>query len=290
MTNGKIDRKWFVLIWVALILACFMRGAYDIYNYVSHIEEVTRLSIVIAIAHVVLSDGVVPAAVTFICALVVWQIGYSRYVRCISRNDFCYTVMAFAAAVKFFVGLIEVFAILEPNVEAFTSNVLDPALMTGAMLAMFFFVIVRRYKVNPVEKYNAYKMWATIYMIVAGLGVLGQSGLVLMLSDGSELSLNILMQLYTMGYYIDITELQIAMSITALCVYAAYLVLVIVLGERLRRQADKFRNPETRGEFFEQYDNRAYTVREDADRVFGGDGFDNRNDSKNDNVFDEFDL
>ena len=294
MTNGKINRKYFPLIWGALVLAYLVFSVYDIYMYVTQMEEVTRLTVIVAIVRVLFIDGIIPTAFTFVYALVVYRIGYTRYVRCISRNDFCYTIMAVTACVKLFVGIIQAFAILEPNVQAFTANVLDFALMTGALIATFFFIFARQYRFNPVEKRNAFGMWMTIYMVLAGLGVIGRSGIVLMLSDGSELAMNLLYLLYYSGNDIYVTDFDIAVSITALCVYVAFLVFVIVLGEKMRKDAEKFRNPETRGDYYAQFDNRAYTARNDADRVFGGDGFDSaqgqERPKQDEHVFDEFDL
>ena len=294
MTYGKINRKYFALIWVALVLAYLMFGVYDIYSYVTQISDVTRLTVIIAILRSLFFDGIIPAVFVFVYSLIVYRIGYSRYVRCISRNDFCYTIMAVTAVVKFFVGIIQAFAILEPNVQVFTGYLLDFALMTGAMIATFFFIFAKQYRFNPVEKRNAFGMWMTVYMVFAGLGVIGQSGIVLILSDGSELANSLLTLLYYNGYDIYVNDFSIAVSITAICIYVAYLVLVIVLGEKMRKDAEKFRNPETRGDYYAQYDNRAYTVRNDSDRVFGSDGLDyaqgQQLPKQDEHVFDEFDL
>lgn len=296
MTNGKINRKYYVLIWAALIVACFVRNAYGIYLDAISIEEPSRIVITITVVRILFVDGVLPAAIAFVCAFVVWQIGAYRYVRCVPRNDFCYLAMAFTAAVKFVVGILEIFSILEPDISCFTSTVLDTALLTGAMLAMFFFVINKWYKLNPVEKYNAFRIWSTVYMVVAGLSVLGSNGAILLFADAGSMSDEILKLLIEIGYIIN--DVQVAMSITAICIYFAYLVAVIVLGELMRKQSNKFRNPETRGEFYAQYDNRAYTMRSDAERVFeeydastsGGAPSGGTSKKEEEHVFDEFDL
>lgn len=293
MASDKINKKYYVIAWVALVVACFVRNAYNIVEYCAAITDPGALRIVTAMLAIVFSYGAVPSLITFLCAWVVWRVGVARYVRCISRKDFCCLVIAFTAAVRFVVGIIDIFSILEPNVAYFTTNVLDMTLLTGAMLAMFFAVIVKMYKFNPVEKYNAYKLWATIYMVVAGLAVIGQNGMILLLSDGSTLSFELRAMLFEMGVIpqLGFPEIQIAASITAVCVYVIYLVVVIVLGERLNKQAKLFRDPETRGEFYENHYDRGYTLRSDADAVFGGsDMQDDRNNNKKDNVFDEFDI
>ncbi|MDE7373140.1 MAG: hypothetical protein K2N18_03670, partial [Clostridia bacterium] len=75
-----------------------------------------------------------------------------------------------------------------------------------------------------------------------------------------------------------------------ICIYFAYLIGVIVLGEMLRRKSDRFRNPETRGEYYEQRDNRGYKLRRDADVVFGDTAPREDKRKDDDKVFDEFDI
>ena len=287
MTNGKLNKKYAPIIWIVLLLACFMRNAYMIYLDVINAEIDGIAGVLFMALRFVLGYGAVPMAIVFLCAFVVWQIGSMRYVRCISRNDFCYLVMATVAGVKLFVGIIEIFAILNPDIASVTSTVLEFTLLTGAMLALYFLVIVRWYKFNPVEKYNAFKLWSIVYMVVAGITVLSQNISILSLAEGSALSL-LFWQIYaSLGGNITLNMVQIGASIAAMCIYFAYLIAVIVLGEVLRHRANKFRNPETRAELYEGFDNRSYTLRSDAESVFGG--MDNTT-NNDEHVFDEFDL
>jgi len=197
--------------------------------------------------------------------------------------------MATAAVVKFFVGIIEIFSILEPDIYTVTSTVLEFTFMTGAMIALFFLVIVKQYRLNPVEKYNAFKMWSIVYMVVAGLLVLSQNSAIISILDGSEFGNMVLQMLYEMGEYLNISEIQIGASIAVICIYFAYLIAVIVLGEILRKQSNKFRNPETRGEYYDKFDNRGYDMRNDADTVFN-DVDSHKKKKEDEHVFDEFDL
>ncbi len=292
MAGDKIEKKYYAAVWVALIVACFVRNAYGIYVYCAGITEISALRIVTALISIVFFEGAVPALVTFLFAWIVWRVGIMRYVRCISRKDFCCLVMGFTAASRFLVGIIDIFSVLETNVHIFASGVLDIATLTAALLIMFFAVIVKFYRFNPVEKYNSYKLWATVYMVVAGLAVVGQNGLVLLLSDGSPASAEMLNLLYQMGYTLQVgfTDVQIAASITAMCVYFVYLAVVIILGERLNKQAKLFRDPETRGDYYEKNYDRGYNMRSDADAVFGGYDSEKQEQDSKDNVFDEFDI
>lgn len=292
MTTGKINRKYFPIIWIALLVACFVRNAYAIYYNVVTGEIGSPISIFLFVLETAFINGAIPMLVTVFCAMIVWQIGAARYVRCISRTDFCYLIMSGVAAVNFVVGIIEIFSILQPGIQSITSTVLQLTLMTGVMLALFFY-IAKAYRLNPVEKYNAFRMWFMIYMIVVGIETLVSNSMMLAMADGGTqifggLFLDIM---YEMGYMLVITPLQVGASIAAISVYFAYLIAVIVLGEMMRKQSEKFRNPETRGDYYDQFDNRAYKLRGDADSVF--DGSQPRSDnggSKDEKVFDEFDI
>ncbi len=199
MAGDKIEKKYYAAVWVALIVACFVRNAYGIYVYCAGITEISALRIVTALISIVFFEGAVPALVTFLFAWIVWRVGIMRYVRCISRKDFCCLVMGFTAASRFLVGIIDIFSVLETNV-------------------------------------------------------------------------------------------QIAASITAMCVYFVYLAVVIILGERLNKQAKLFRDPETRGDYYEKNYDRGYNMRSDADAVFGGYDSEKQEQDSKDNVFDEFDI
>ena len=290
MKNGKLNAKFYPIIWVALLIACLVRNAYVIYANVTAMEFSGAAFVFVSIIKYLAVYGIVPTAIVFLCAFVVWQIGAARYVRCISRNDFCYLVMAMTAVVKFAVGIIEIFSILEPQIYSVTSTVFDFAFLTGAFLALYFFVIAKQFRFNPVEKYNSYRLWFSVYMVVAGISVLFENVAILSVTDGSSFSALIFEILAEQGISLVITEVEIGASIAAICIYFIYLIAVIVLGELLRKQSDKFRNPETRGEFYEQYDNRAYTLRRDADSVFDDASSKGGKKKEEENVFDEFDL
>lgn len=301
MIADKLNKKYFGIAWIVLILACFIRNIFSIYVDIVTISEPSRTAILRIIFSVIFSYGLIPAVVTFVCAIVVWYIGFYRYVRCISRRDFCTLVMLFTAAARVVVGIIEVFAILDTGVYVFTSTVLDFTLLSAAMLIMFLLVINKRYKLNPVERYNAFRLWSMIYMIVAGLGVFCENGLILMLADPNELSSEVVSLLYQLGYPIELlfSKIQIASCAIAIVMYILFLAAVIVIGELFRKQSKLYSDPETRGEYYEKNENRGYSMRNDTDSVFGSDnvfGDDyfgtqkNNDDGHDDHVFEEFDL
>ena len=287
MANGRLNKKYYPIIWVALLLACVVRNVYEIVYMAATVEPTSALGVFWLIIRYALTYGVVPMAVVFLCAFVVWHIGAWRFVRSVPRTDFCYLVMAGTAIVKFFVGIIEVFSILEPSIRIVTTTVLDFTLLTGMMIGLFF-LMSKWYHLNPVESYNAFKMWFIVYMIVGGIAVISSNSIYLSVLDGSTLGYELWEMLNSMGVP-PISEIQLGASVAVICIYIAYLIAIIVVGEMLRRKSDRFRNPETRGDYYEQFDNRAYKMRGDTDVVFGDTGA--REDKKKDEkVFDEFDI
>ncbi len=293
MVPNKIDRKYYVWIWIALIVASFVRNIYDIYSTIAVLTSSTeKITSAISIFRLVILDGPLPAAITFLCTLAVWSIGASRFVRSVSRNDFCYLAMAFAAASKFIVGIIETFAILNDNLLYFTGNLIQPFMINLAMMLMFFLVIARKFGLNPVEKYNAFSVWSTVFFVAEGIIFAMRGGLVALLDTGlSNPEFAEILEEY--GYVLAIDKMEIAAIIAGVCVYVAYVIAAIVLGSLLKKQSNLFRNPETRDYYNANHQNPGYNMRNDDsgyEDVFSDDQGAPKDDEKKDNVFDEFDL
>ncbi|MDE7373545.1 MAG: hypothetical protein K2N18_05730, partial [Clostridia bacterium] len=205
MVNGRVNKKYFPIIWIGLLIACAVRNAYNIYLAIMASAPTSALSIFWMIVRYALTYAAVPVVIVFHCDFIVWYISASRFVRSVPRNDFCYLVMAAAAVVKFLVGIIEVFSILEPTIATVTTTVLDFTLLTGAMIALFF-LMSKWYNFNPVESYNAFKMWFMIYMIVGGILVISSNSVYLSILDGSSFGFAILDMLAYMGEPFPVTE------------------------------------------------------------------------------------
>lgn len=294
MTNGKLNRKYYPIIWVGLLIACFVSNAYAIYTRVQASPPQSSIGTFLLILRYFFTYGAVPTAVTVLCAFVVWHIGAFRYVRYVPRTDFCYLVMAGVAVSKFAVGIIDVFSILEPTLHIVTSQLLHFTVLTAVLFALYFFVIAKQYNFNPVEKYNSFKMWSIVYMTVLGLSVLSTSVATLAAVDGGDASFIIWMIMDELEYTVEISDLQVGVSIASMCIYAVYLIGDIVLAEMMRKKAEQFRNPETRGDYYDKFENRSYKLREDADKVFDGSqqsvGGQPEGKKSDENVFDEFDI
>ena len=187
--QNKIDKKYYVWIWLGLIFATFVRNIFPIYMQIGDmLTEASRLNTLSGVFSIIFSYGLVPAAVTFLLALILYYIIARRHVNYVSRNDFCYWVMIFTAVPRVIVGIVESFAILNPNVYVFTSTVLDALLLPASYLTMFLWIFAKKYKLNPVEKRNSFATLSTIYMIFYGIGVLGENLTIVALGANKELA------------------------------------------------------------------------------------------------------
>lgn len=301
MVPSKLNAKYHIWIWVGLVFASFIRNIYAIYFGFTNLESGSASALTINILYTLFVDGIIPAFLCYLCASIVYSFGFRRYVRAISRNDFIYITMIFTAAARVLIGIIEAFAILDARVFTFTSSVLDVTILSAAMFLMYFLVFVPKYKLNPVEKYNSFSSWSMWYLL--GLGILNvlPNFTVIMLSDGSQTSsqlLQILQEYYGITLLTD--PLQLAACITAVCVYFAIVVAVIVISQVMRKKAADYKDPEKREQFFQQNKPNYFT---DYDSVYGDPTVGNnqtppqrpmegevQNGGKDENVFDEFDI
>lgn len=297
--QNKIDRKYYVWIWLGFIFAAFVRNIFSIYIDVNAmIQDGSRLNAIKGTFSIIFTYGLIPAVVTFVLALILYYICARRHANYITRNDFCYWVMIFTAAERLIVGIIESFAILDGNVYVVTSTVLDALLLPAAYLTMYLWIFAKKYKFNPVERRNSFSVLATVYMVFYGIGVLGENLTIVAIGSDKELAREIVEILNNAGYVIGelTSELQTISSAIAICVFFAYLVAVIVLSITFRKQADEFRASDTREEYFEKHpSDRGYDQRGDISDTF--DEFERRHVHKKDgdsnddsHVFDEFDI
>ncbi len=302
--QNKIDKKYYVWIWLGLVFATFVRNIYPIYlDIESIIAQASRLETLSGVFSIVFGYGLVPTVMTFVLALILYYIAARRHANYISRNDFCYWTMIFTAVPRLAVGIIESFAILNANVYIVTSTVLDALLLPASYLVMFLWIFAKKYKLNPVEKRNSFAILATVYMVVYGIGVLVENLAIVSIGADKELASELSELLSQWGYIVGAitTPIQTAASAIAICVFFAYLVAVIVLSVLFRKQASEFRDTDTREQYFEKNPSGyGYDRRDDVSDTF--DEFERRHvhkkDDSNDdshssgggNVFDEFDI
>lgn len=298
--QNKIEKKYYVWIWLGLIFATFVRNIFPIYSEINNmLGEASKLATLQGVLSIVFSYGLIPAVVTFVLALILYYITARRHANYISRNDFCYWVMIFTAVPRAIAGIIESFAILNANVYVFGSTVLDALLLPASYLTMFLWIFAKKYKLNPVEKRNSFSVLSTVYMVFYGIGVLGTNLAIVALGTDKELASEVAEYLRQFGYIVNTitSPLQTISSAIAICVFIAYLIAVIVIGILFRKKSEEFRNEDTRDAYFEKHPNSyGYDRRDDVSDTF--DEFERKHVHKKDdsdksdggNVFDEFDI
>ena len=313
MAKNLIDRKYYPIIWVALIFASILASVYSIYTSFVNMEDVTRSGVILAIFRLIIEGGM-SAVWCFVFAMIAYIVGARRYVSVVPRNDFIYTVMAFTAAARMLMGIVDSFCILAPRMYVITSSMLDLVVLTVAYAIMFFAVFDKRYKFNPVERYNSFSTWATVYFILIGLSVVILNALYLIVFEDDALLKTVNDYLADFaGIVIVKDSWQTVSSAVALSLYAVFVIAAVIIGEVMRKQAKNFRDPETRGDYFDQNPNNPYTTRDDVGGTYGefqdpyksgldenpyrsegdnvGDHKDNDDkNGKDGNVFDEFDI
>lgn len=298
--QNRIEKKYYVWIWLGLIFATFVRNIFPIYSEINNmLGEASKLATLQGVLSIVFSYGLIPAVVTFVLALILYYITARRHANYISRNDFCYWVMIFTAVPRAIAGIIESFAILNANVYVFGSTVLDALLLPASYLTMFLWIFAKKYKLNPVEKRNSFSVLSTVYMVFYGIGVLGTNLAIVALGTDKELASEVAEYLRQFGYIVNTisSPLQTISSAIAICVFIAYLIAVIVIGILFRKKSEEFRNEDTRDAYFEKHPNSyGYDRRDDVSDTF--DEFERKHvhkkgdSDKSDggNVFDEFDI
>lgn len=296
--QNKLDRKYYVWIWLGLIFASFIRNIYSIYSEIlgDIASNYTKALMFYDVIMMIISYGLLPVVVTFVSALVLYYITARRHSNYLSRNDFCYWVMLFTIGPHVLIGIIECFAILEPAVRIGTIFVADAVLYPFAYLMMFIFIFDKQYHFNPVERNNSFSVLATIYMIFYGLEYFFGGLTIVSLGTDTSIALEVLEELLLFAPNVNVSSLIDPLTICgaiAICVFFAYLITVIVLGVRYKKQAAEFRDSDTRDAYYQTHQNRGYHQRDDVFDTF--DDFEkehvnSKDDNSSDNVFDEFDI
>lgn len=297
--QNKLDKKYYVWIWLGLIFASFIRNIYSIYSEVSSdiASNYTKALMFYDVIMMIISYGLVPVVITFVASLLLYYITARRHSNYVSRNDFCYWIMLFTIGPHVLIGIIECFAILNPTIYLVTQLVLNPLLYPIAYLLMFIFIFDKQYHLNPVERNNSFSILATIYMVFYGLEYFFGNIAIVSLGSDSETYNEIMSELssvFSVGY-MSLSEPMLTCSMIAICIFFAYLITAIVLGAYYKKQAQAFRNEDTRDGYYQAHPdiNKGYRQRDDVFDTF--DEFERKHtngddNDDSDNVFDEFDI
>ncbi len=249
MPADKLNKKWYPLIWIALILSSFMRRAYGFYVTYSSVSIVNRTVLTDIFTDIIFS-GFLPAVLCYLCASILLSFAYRRRNIFISRNDFVYIAMIFTAAARFLMGFIEVFAIVEPAVYSFTFLLLDVSVLTALMFAMYFGVLVPKYKMNDRVAYEVFSLFATVYLIVLGLNtVVPALGVIMLHKGGGNIEqIAAIFEQYYVNLYSLVDENMYIGALVSICVYGAWIIASLTLASVMHRRAVRFikENPDER--------------------------------------------
>lgn len=295
--QNKLDRKYYVWIWLGLIFATYIRNVYSIYADISALAATaSRTEIITNVFMMIFGYGPIPAAITFLFTLILYYILIRRHSAYFSRNDFCYIIMTAVAAERIVAGIIDGFSILSFEMHVVTSTVLDVLLLPGVMLGTFF-LMSKIYKFNVVEKSNCFAVLSVAFMLVLGLSVFGNNFIIVALGTNSRVSAGVVEYLRQMGYETGALtmDVQVYSSISAIVIYLAYLIADITLASIMRKNAREYQNDDTREDFVARYSQGSryeapQSVKDDSESVF--DDFEESHTRKKDDehVFDEFDI
>ncbi len=295
--QNKINKKYVVWIWLGMIFASLVNNVYYIYvNCLSFADGMSGVKIVAEIIYMILECGIVPTALTFLVALIAYSITARKHSNYISRMDFCYWVMIFVSAEYILSGIISGFSILSEPMYIVTSAILDVTLLPCAMLVMYL-LISKIYKFNPVEKRNSFKVLSVIFFVILGISVVGENLTVISLAYDGEFYSWFLSYAEAFGFVDEfdylVTDIQVYSSISAIAIYACWLIADIVLVQLYKKQAGEYQDEDTREDYFAKHPSRnePYQRRDDVYSTF--EEFDESKDSSSDNddkVFDEFDI
>lgn len=264
--QNKLDKKYYVWIWLGLVFASFVRNIYSIYSDIAYdiANSYTKALLLYDVIMMIISYGLLPVVITFVEALVLYYITARRHSNYISRNDFCYWIMLFTIGPHVLIGIIECFAILNPTVYVVTQFVLNPLVYPLVYLLMFIFIFDKQYHLNPVERNNSFSILATIYMVFYGIEYFFGNITIVSLGSDSETYNSVMSELSSMFdvSFMTLSDPLIICSAIAICIFFAYLITVIVLGVYYKKQAQAFRNEDTRDGYYQAHPeiNRGYHI------------------------------
>lgn len=252
--RDKIDRKYSGAIWAIVIIGYVLNNVYLFYYTFATTEFPAVGAIFAKIIWAILEYIVLPIFILSLLGSVTYSAGFRRGARFISRFDFNAHFLVSTAAVKGIVGVISIFAILVPAISYFASE-FEYVLVYLMYLFVFFKLIVKKYNLNPVEKYNAFRVWFTVYLIFAGLLVASNDLIVLTLLNNPEF--------YELLYDYGVSTIYISradqiVSIVSISIYGVMLIVSIVMNFIFKKQAREYQDPIARSEYNEKKEQQNY--------------------------------
>ncbi len=251
--NGKLDPKFYPLIWIGLVFATLFSRLYDLY-YAFAGEDMNPAQILINIVVQVIASGVLPAILCYYIPAWFHRDGAKRGLFAIPRNDFIYFTMIFMAISRVVVGVVRIFGFLDYRVSYCTELFLELFVVTVAMMLMYFLVLAPKYLSNPYEKHRYFKFYFNKYMLWAGVLYMLASFVFIVSFEAlnsaeyEEVILSVLGSYVASGeeeiFLLALAEIMYYMSISSyvtIGVYAVALVAYIVLEKVLDKKGKAYK-------------------------------------------------
>ena len=286
-----IPDKWGGLIWAVMFIAGLIRNVVSFAGSFAGLKEPAEITL--QVIYCLLEYGALPMVVCYVFSLVLFTMSARRRAVALRRNDFIYFCMLFTSGAYLLMGIIESFTFLDAGVYAYTSQLLNMTVLTGAYCAMFFLVLAP--KMDPRKKYYNFTSWASLYLGLQGLRTVVMSVMYIVLEYSADINAEFMEILESYGLTTVFGQGYAIAGIIALCLLTAWCVAAGVVAFVLQKKAKNYVPPAPQASPFTPPPQQPSSPFDEfngggsaggADGTVGG-GAGQSGDGK---VFDEFDL
>ena len=286
-----IPDKWGGLIWAVMFIAGLIRNVVSFAGSFAGLTEPAEITL--QVIYCLLEYGALPMVVCYVFSLVLFTMSARRRAVALRRNDFIYFCMLFTSGAYLLMGIIESFTFLDAGVYAYTSQLLNMTVLTGAYCAMFFLVLAP--KMDPRKKYYNFTSWASLYLGLQGLRTVVMSVMYIVLEYSADINAEFMEILESYGLTTVFGQGYAIAGIIALCLLTAWCVAAGVVAFVLQKKAKNYVPPAPQASPFTPPPQQPSSPFDEfngggsaggADGTVGG-GAGQSGDGK---VFDEFDL
>ena len=286
-----IPDKWGGLIWAVMFIAGLIRNVVSFAGSFAGLTEPAEITL--QVIYCLLEYGALPMVVCYVFSLVLFTMSARRRAVALRRNDFIYFCMLFTSGAYLLMGIIESFTFLDAGVYAYTSQLLNMTVLTGAYCAMFFLVLAP--KMDPRKKYYNFTSWASLYLGLQGLRTVVTSVMYIVLEYSADINAEFMEILESYGLTTVFGQGYAIAGIIALCLLTAWCVAAGVVAFVLQKKAKNYVPPAPQASPFTPPPQQPSSPFDEfngggsaggADGTVGG-GAGQSGDGK---VFDEFDL
>ena len=304
--NLKINPKYYALIWIVAVVCAFFSGIYSTIQTFIQSENIA-LTIYSTLIDIAVGGGV-NVLLTWLIAMLLYNMGAKRGLRAIPKNDFIYSIMILMSIIWFVSGILGLFCFVDPIADIYNVFVVLPILTTVLSALMFFLVYVPNY-LNPrmAKRYFDYygKMYVIFNAVIYFLSAFSTLISVEIVTNPTiiELIKDYYAELVSMSVSVDsfVTMLiessinfKIATSLS-IAITAGMIVAYVVLSKKLAKSASEYKEEAPSDDM-----NRViftdgtnfYSIEDLKNNPFNADASKNpfEEEKKDDKVFDEFDL